>query len=137
VTFQEIEFDCQKIASVRDIAEGEHNIPISVNGLARVGHSSVHEFVCNQQWALAHGLESPGEQEKHRALEQHRKQQILDWKQQNAEKRIPVSKKEITDTRRVSLKLQSLAAGRIRLFFAIPTKSSKRKVSLKNSNVCR
>jgi hypothetical protein len=34
VTFQEIEFRCQQIAHVRDIAEREHNIPISINALA-------------------------------------------------------------------------------------------------------
>jgi hypothetical protein len=34
-TFQEIELRCQQIAWIRDIAEGEHNIPISINALAR------------------------------------------------------------------------------------------------------
>jgi hypothetical protein len=31
---QEIGLRCQQIADVRDIAEGEHNVPISVNVLA-------------------------------------------------------------------------------------------------------
>jgi hypothetical protein len=34
-TFQEIEFQCQQIAYLRDIAEAEHNIPISINALVR------------------------------------------------------------------------------------------------------
>jgi hypothetical protein len=38
-TFQEIEFRYQQIAYVQDIAEGEHDIPILINALAR-------EFEC-------------------------------------------------------------------------------------------
>jgi hypothetical protein len=34
-TFQEFEFRCQRIAYVHDITEGKHNIPISINALAR------------------------------------------------------------------------------------------------------
>jgi hypothetical protein len=34
-TFQEIEFRWQQIVYIRDIAEGEHHIPISINGVAR------------------------------------------------------------------------------------------------------
>jgi hypothetical protein len=44
-TFQEIEFRFQQIAYAREIAEGEHDISISINALAKTGHSSIHEIV--------------------------------------------------------------------------------------------
>jgi hypothetical protein len=83
----------QQIAYVRDVAEREHQIPISINALASAFNcprSSVRS-------ALAHGLELPGEQGKHTALDQYREQQILDWIHQNAEQSTPVSKTEIKD----------------------------------------
>jgi hypothetical protein len=52
-TFQEIEFRSRQIAYVRDIAEREYNIPISINVLARAGPSSVHEVVCNRHSSMA------------------------------------------------------------------------------------
>jgi hypothetical protein len=59
---------------VRDIAEREHNVPISINVLARA-------FDCPRnsvQSALAHGLEPPEKRRKHPDLEADREQQILD-----------------------------------------------------------
>jgi hypothetical protein len=73
--FRQFQFRCRHIFSVRDIQERRHNIPISINALARAfdcPRSSVH-------LALAHGLESPGERGKHPALDADREQQILDW----------------------------------------------------------
>jgi hypothetical protein len=64
-TFQQIQFRCQQIGDGRDISEREHNIPISINALARA-------FDCPRsyvQLALAHGLEPPGERGKHTALD--------------------------------------------------------------------
>jgi hypothetical protein len=50
-TFQQIQFRCQQIAYVREIAEMEHLIPIliliSINALARAEHSTAHETLCN------------------------------------------------------------------------------------------
>jgi hypothetical protein len=43
--FQTIEFRCQQIVSVRDIAESQHNIPLSINALARAFESNTHEVV--------------------------------------------------------------------------------------------
>jgi hypothetical protein len=43
--FQKIEFRCQPIADLRDIAESQHNIPLSINALARAFESNAHEFV--------------------------------------------------------------------------------------------
>jgi hypothetical protein len=71
---QQIEFRCQQIADVRDIAENEHHIQISINALARA-------FECPRslvQSALVHSLESPIDRGKHTALDQNREQQTLD-----------------------------------------------------------
>jgi hypothetical protein len=57
VTFQEIEFRYHQIAYDCDIAEGEHNIPILINALAR---ASQHPRIPVQA-ALEHALESPGQ----------------------------------------------------------------------------
>jgi hypothetical protein len=81
MTFQQFQFQCQQIVYVRDIAEREHNIPISITGLVRA-------FDCPRssvQSVLAHGLEPPGERGKYTALDVDREQQILDWIQQNGE----------------------------------------------------
>jgi hypothetical protein len=43
--FQRLEFQCQQIASVRDIAESQHNIPLWINGLTRAFESNAHEGV--------------------------------------------------------------------------------------------
>jgi hypothetical protein len=62
------------IVYARNIAEREHNVPISINALVRAfdfPRSSV-------QSALPHGLEPPGERGKHPALDADREQQILD-----------------------------------------------------------
>jgi hypothetical protein len=62
--FPTIPIPCQQIVYVRDIAEREHNIPISINALARAfdcPRSSVRS-------ALAHALEPPGERGKHPLL---------------------------------------------------------------------
>jgi hypothetical protein len=93
-TFQQIQFQCQRLAYVRDIAQREQQIPISINALARA-------FNClrsSVQLALAYGLELPGERGKHTALDRHREQQILDWIQQNAEQSTLASKTEIKDS---------------------------------------
>jgi hypothetical protein len=74
-TFQQFQFRCQQIVYVRDIAEREHTIPISINALARA-------FDCPRnsvQSALALGLKPPGERRKHPALDADYEQQILDW----------------------------------------------------------
>jgi hypothetical protein len=92
-TFQHFQFRCQQIAHVRVIAGREHQIPISINALARAFNWPRNSV----QSALAHGLEPPGERGKHHALDHHREQQILDWIQQNAEQSTPVSKTEIKD----------------------------------------
>jgi hypothetical protein len=63
-TFQQFQFRYQQIFYVRDIAEREHNIPISINALVRA-------FDCprsSMQSELAHGLELPGERGKHPLL---------------------------------------------------------------------
>jgi hypothetical protein len=91
--FQQFQFRCQQIVYVRDIAEREHNIRISINALAR-------EFDYPRrsvQSALAHGLKPPGERGKHRALDAGREQQILEWIQQKAEQSTLVGKTEIKD----------------------------------------
>jgi hypothetical protein len=100
-TFQQFQFRCQQICYGHDIAEREHNIPISFNALMRT-------FDCPRssgQSALAHGLEPPGERAKHPALEADREQQILDWIQQKAEQRTPVRKTEINDYCTIQLKV--------------------------------
>jgi hypothetical protein len=79
--FQQFQFRCEQSCYLRDIAERENNIPISINGLVRT-------FDCPRksvQLAFAHGLEPPGERGKHPALGADREQQILDWIQQKAE----------------------------------------------------
>jgi hypothetical protein len=43
--FQDIEFRCQQISDIRDIAESQHNIPLSINALARGFESNAHEVV--------------------------------------------------------------------------------------------
>jgi hypothetical protein len=53
--------------------------------------------VYNRHSALAHSLESPGQREKHTALDYYRDEQILDRIQQNAEKHTSISKKKIKD----------------------------------------
>jgi hypothetical protein len=45
VIFQKIEFRCQPIACVRDIAESEHNTPLSINALTRAFESNAHAVV--------------------------------------------------------------------------------------------
>jgi transposase len=92
-TFQQFQLRCEQLFYVRDIAEREHNIPISINALVRA-------FDCPRssvQSALAHGLEPPGEREKHPALDADREQQILDWIRQKAEQGTPVGKTERKD----------------------------------------
>jgi hypothetical protein len=62
------------IVYVRNIAEREHNIPISINAMVRAfdfPRSSV-------QSALSHGLEPPEERWKHPACDADHEQQILD-----------------------------------------------------------
>jgi hypothetical protein len=91
--FQQIQFRCQQISYVHDIAESQHGISISTNALAKA-------FDCPRsrvKSALAHGLEPPGHRGKHNALDPDREQQILDWIKQNAETNTPVTKKEIKD----------------------------------------
>jgi hypothetical protein len=100
-TFQQIQFRCQQIYYVRDIAEGQHQIPISISALARA-------FDCPRssvQSALAHGLEPPGERGKHNTLDADLEQQILDWIEQKAEQSTPVGKREIKDYCTTELKV--------------------------------
>jgi hypothetical protein len=92
-TVQQFQFRCQQIVYVRDIAEREHNISISINGLVRAFDSPRSSV----QWALAHGLKPPGERGKHPALDADHEQQIVDWVQQKAEKITPVGKTKIKD----------------------------------------
>jgi hypothetical protein len=132
-TFQQFQFQCQQIFYVRDIAEREHNIPISINALMRA-------FDCPRssvQSALAHGLEPPEERGKHPALEADREQQILNWIQQKAEQSTPLGKTEIKDYCITQLKVLITRGWVNSPFFAIRTKSSKRKVPPKNSSVCK
>jgi hypothetical protein len=132
MTFQQFQFRCQQIVYVRDIVEREHNIPISINALVRA-------FDCPRssvQSALAHGLDPPGERGKHPALEADREQQIRDWIQQKAEQSTPVGKTEIKDYCITQLKIP-ITRGWVNSFVAIRTKSSKRKVRLKNSSGCK
>jgi transposase len=101
MTFQQFQFRCRQIVSVRDIAEREQNIPISIHGLARA-------FGCprsSMQSALAHGLEPPGERGKHPALDRDHEQQILNWIQQKAEQSTPLGKTEIKDYFTTQLKV--------------------------------
>jgi transposase len=100
-TFQQFQFRCQQLFYVRDIAEREHKIPISINPLVRA-------FDCSRssvQSALADGLKPPGERRKHLALDADREQQILDWIQQKAEQSTPVGKTEIKDYCTTQLKV--------------------------------
>jgi hypothetical protein len=100
-TFQQFQFRCEQIVYVRDIAESGHNIPISINALARA-------FDCSRnsvQSALAHGLKPPGERWKHPALGADCEQQILDWTQQTAEQSTPIGKTEIKDYYTTQLKV--------------------------------
>jgi transposase len=100
-TFQQFQLRCQQISYVRDLAEREHNIPISINALARI-------FDCPRrsvQSTPAHGLEPSGEPGKHSALEADREQQILDWIQQKAEQSTPIGKTEIKDYCTTELKV--------------------------------
>jgi transposase len=91
--FQQFQFRCQHIFSVRDIAEREHNVRISINGLVKALDCPRNSV----QSALTYGLEPPGERGKHPALDADREQQILDWIQQKAEPSTPVRKTEIKD----------------------------------------
>jgi hypothetical protein len=134
-TFQKIEFRCQQFADVRDIAESQHNIPLSVNTVTR-------EFECppgHVKSALEHELDPLGHRGKHTALEQDREQQILEWIKQNAEGNTPVTRKEIKDsgTGQFNFKFQSLAAGKIRSFFSIQTKSFNQQVPAEKSSVVK
>jgi hypothetical protein len=100
-TFQQCQFRCQQIVIVRDIAERERNILISINALARA-------LDCPRspvQSALARGLEPPGERGKHLALDADHERQILDWIQQKAEQRAPVGKTEIKNYCTTQLKV--------------------------------
>jgi hypothetical protein len=45
---RKLEFRCQQIADVRDIAESQHNIPLSINALARAFESTAHEVMWNR-----------------------------------------------------------------------------------------
>jgi hypothetical protein len=101
MTFQQFQFRCQQRVYGPDIAEREHNIPISINAPERA-------FDCPRssvQSALAHGLEPPGERGKHPAVDVDREQQILDWIQQTAEQSTPVGKTEIKDYCTTQLKV--------------------------------
>jgi hypothetical protein len=92
-TFQQFQFRCQQIIHVRDVAEREQNIPISINALVRA-------FDCPRssvQSALAHGMKPPGERGKHPDLDAGREQQLLNWIEQKAEQSTPVGKTEIKD----------------------------------------
>jgi hypothetical protein len=100
-TFQQFQFRFQQIFYVRDIAEREHNIPISINALVRA-------FDCPRrsvQSALAHGLEPPEERGTYPALDADREQQILDWIRQKAEQSTPLGKTEIKDDCTAQLKV--------------------------------
>jgi hypothetical protein len=44
-TFQKIGFPLQKIADAGEIAESQHNIPLSIDALARAFDSNAHEMV--------------------------------------------------------------------------------------------
>jgi hypothetical protein len=124
--FREIEFRCQRSAHVPDIAEGEHHIPFSINALAR-------PFECPRsrvQPALAHSLESPGQWGKQTPLDQPCDNTFSIGFNKTAKKAHQSTKRKSKITVRVNSKRQSLAAGWIRLFFAIPTRSSDRKVCL-------
>jgi hypothetical protein len=78
------------------------------------------------------------------ALDADREQQILDWIQQKAEQSTPLGKTEIKDCCTPQLKVpitrgwvNSFIHSFVRSFVAIRTKSSKRKLALKNSSVCK
>jgi hypothetical protein len=100
-TFQQFQLGSQRIFYVRDIAEREHNIPISINGLVRV-FDCPRNFV---QSACVHGLDPPEERVKHLALDTVRERPILDWIQQKAEQSTPIGKTEIKDYCTTRLKL--------------------------------
>jgi hypothetical protein len=64
---------------VQNLAESDHNIPTSINALAKA-------FDCppsRVKAALAHGLDDPGRRGKHTALDDDPDRQILDWVRQN------------------------------------------------------
>jgi hypothetical protein len=131
-TSQQFQFRCQQIFYVCDIAEREDKIPISINALVRA-------FDCPRtsvQSALGDGLEPRGERGKHLGLDADCEQQILDWIQQKTEQSTPVGKTEIKDYCTTQLKV-SITRGWMNSFVAIRTKSSKRKVPIKNSSVCK
>jgi hypothetical protein len=100
-SFQQFRFGCQQIFYVRDIAEREHEISISINGLVRVcdcPRTSV-------QSASAHGSEPTGARGNRPALDGDREEQILDWIQHKAEQGTSVGKTEIKDYRTTQLKI--------------------------------
>jgi hypothetical protein len=131
-TVQKVEFQCRQIVYIRDIAEGKHQIPISINVLARA-------FNCPRsrvQPALAHGLEMAEERARQLVLHQAREQQILDWIQQNAEQNMPVSRAEIKDYCTSHFQVPITRGWVNSGIRPILTILAKREVLAKNSSVC-
>jgi hypothetical protein len=93
--FEKRKFPYQQTTYVCDIEELQHNLPVSINALAKPFERPRSRV----KSALGHGMNSPGHRGKHTALEQDHEQQILDWIKQNAEDSTPVTRKEIKDYR--------------------------------------
>jgi hypothetical protein len=88
---------------VKDVAGSCENIPVSINALTRA-------FDCQRfhvQAAVTHGLYEPGQRGKHIAIDQDRKQQILDWIQQKAEQKTRVMRGEIMNYCTSQFKIKS------------------------------
>jgi hypothetical protein len=101
--FPRLEFRCQQIAFVKNLAQSCSNIPVSINVLIR-GFDYPRS---RAQAALVHELDDPGQSGKHIAPDEDREQLILDWIQQNAEQDTAITRREIMDYCATQCKIKS------------------------------
>jgi hypothetical protein len=105
--FQKIEFRCQQIAYVNDIAESQSNIPISINALARTFDWPRSRVKA----ALEPVMKPPGHRGKLAAIDEVHEQQIIAWIQESAETSTSVQKQRSKITVHENFRLPSLEAG--------------------------
>jgi hypothetical protein len=98
-----------EIASANDIAESQHNIPVSINALARAFESNAHEVVWNRHSSMAWI---------HRHIEGSilLLNEIVNHKFFTGSNKTPKTARQLREkksriTARVDFKFQSLAAG--------------------------
>jgi hypothetical protein len=131
--FQKIEVLCPTVASVRDISKIKQTIPILIN-------ESVISFNYTQHsLKLVLGLAQNSQEMDEGTMVLIR---IVDGTFLTRLKKTPkwthrLRNSQSSITARVNSKVQSLGTVTIRLFFAIPKRSSKRKVPVKRSNGCK